>query len=134
MDDEDNVSYFWNLAIASNSISPQLSKSMIFEMLESIKASDKPIPEYFKKLFCFKCFTIFEIGKNFKVTIRAIKKRPNMKMIEYHCLSCQNIQRINAKRSKIIEEKKQSPSEQEIEQVPEKKVQQKRKLFTNIFS
>lgn len=137
MDDENNIQYYWDLAIASQKISPQLSKSLIYEMLDSIKAADKPIPEYFKKLFCYKCFTIFEFGTNARITIRATKKHPNMKMIEYRCLNCQNIQRINAQRIKKLNEKEDTLPEDEIKtekQTMEKKVQQKRKLFTSIFS
>lgn len=135
MDDEENqIQYYWNLAVTSNKISSQISKSMISEMLQSIKASDKQTPEYFKKLFCFKCFTIFEFGENVKITIKSTKKHPNMKMIEYRCLSCQNIQRINAQRLKNIEEKNTTIIKEEIKPIPDKKAQQKRKLFTSIFS
>ena len=138
-EDEDSrvmntIQYYWELALASNRISPQLSKSMIFEMLESIKASDKPIPDYFKKLFCFKCFAIFKFGENVKITISATKKHPNMKIIEYRFLGCQNIQRINAQRLKNNEEKQDSIKEEENIPISDKKVQQKRKLFTNFFS
>lgn len=135
MDDESSIQHFWELAVSAYHISPELSKTMISEMLESIKQADKPIPDYFKKLFCFKCFHLFEVGKNMKISIRSHKKHPNLKIIEYHCLSCQNTQRINAQRSKSFRENPPPTIPEGAEPQPQKRqIQQKRKLFANIFS
>ena len=141
MDEEENIQHFYDLAREARKFSPELSKTMVSEMLQSIKESNKPIPEYFKKLLCYKCFSLFEIGKNCKVAVHSNKKHPNLKIVEYHCLDCKNTQRINCLRAKKVVEKQLEP--QKIKEISPKhefnksqtnpKIQQKRKLFTNIF-
>jgi RNase P subunit RPR2 len=119
------VQRFWDLAVASCNISPSLSRTAVLEMLEAVKSSGKSVPEYFRKLFCLKCFSIFSQGRNCKILVRCAHKHPNLKVIEYHCLSCGHTQRMNCQRSKA----KPAPplDSTPIAPIPEKRLQQKRK-------
>ena len=134
-ENEEEIQRFWELAISTYEISPELSRSMISNMLHLIKENNIKEPDYFKKTFCFKCFSLFQIGKNCKVIINRNRKHPNLKIVEYHCMNCQNIQRINVLRSKtpkpIVQEEK--PNEISVQKT--KRVQQrKHKLLMEIFS
>ena len=132
---EDSITFYWNLAQEAENVNKELSASYIQQLLESLKHQRKDLPPYTKKLFCLKCFSIFHIGENCKVTTSSCKKHPNTKFIEYHCLCCKNTQRINVQREKIetkTEQKTFSGSNQNTSK-PENPNQKKRKLLMSIF-
>lgn len=132
MDCDETVEHFWNLAVASFDTSPELSKYAIMTCLEALREAGKPVPEHFKKMMCMKCMLLFVQGSNCKVLIQSNKKRPNLKIIEYHCLSCGNVQRVNVLRNKQTAPPPPAPVEQHS--IPEKKMQQRRKLMMDLFS
>lgn len=138
MDCEQNVQHFWELALASYEVSPEVSKSALRTCLEIMRESDQDIPQEWKKMFCMKCFNLFYHGYNCKVNINSNKKHPNLKIIEYHCLGCGNVQRINSTRSK----QEAVPEPQEVKQdldsylqlSASRNQQKKRKLMMDLFS
>lgn len=133
-DSEFEVNRAWELAQASFNISPELSKSILNEMLESLREERKSIPPHFKHLFCFKCFCIFVQGKTCKTCIRSNRKHPNLKIIEIHCLSCGFTQRINAQKTKEVAPPVTKTLDEMLKQ-PSRNQQKKRKLmFQELFS
>ena len=130
---ESAVQHFFDLARATFDISPELSKGFIRESLEVLREADQDVPQHLKKVFCMKCFSLFVLGQNCKVLIRSHAKHPNLKILEYHCISCHNVQRINVTREKRTDE----PVKKEPAPLPAtvltKKNQQKRKLMMNLF-
>ena len=136
MEGEETINFYWELAKEADKVDKQLSASYINELLETMKEQNKELPEYSKKLFCLKCFSIFHIGENCKVTTGSCKKHPNTKFIEYHCLCCKNTQRINVSRAKI--EKKVAPPPQQEHSASNKKSsfhnQKRRKLLMSILN
>ena len=132
---EDSINYLWNLAQEAEKVNKELSASYIQQLLEGLKHQRKDLPPYTKKLFCLKCFSIFHIGENCKVTTSCCRKHPNTKFIEYHCLRCKNTQRINVQREKVEVKKEQktfSGSGQNTTK-QENANQKKRKLLMSIF-
>ena len=130
---EDSVDFYWDLAVEAESINQELSASYIHELLETLKHQKKELPPYTKKLFCLKCFSIFHIGENCKVTTSSCRKHPNTKFIEYHCLKCKNTQRINVQRQKIEPKATQERHNINTGKPQLNATQKKRKLLMNIF-
>jgi RNase P subunit RPR2 len=125
------VEHFWDLAIASVQVSPEVSKGAILELLETLKLNDLDVPQHFKRLFCLKCFSLFAYGKNCKIVVRSHRGHPNLKVIEYRCLECKNIQRVNCIRSRTPVHGLQ---DRELElSIPDRKKQQSRKLMMDLF-
>ena len=132
---EANVQHFFDLARTSFDISPELSRGFIMELLEVLREAERDVPPHMKKVFCMKCFTLFTIGVNCKVLIKSEPRHPDLKILEYHCLGCRHVQRINATRAKLV--KKEEPVVQKNEvpvSIAVKKTQQKRKLMMSLFS
>jgi RNase P subunit RPR2 len=121
--------HFWELAVRAAEISPELSKGAVMEMLETLRYGGQDPPHGIKKLVCLKCFSIFTEGKNCKTVIRSPKKHPNLKILEYHCLECGNVQRVNHQRVRAAEQLKPEP----LLALPQK-TQQRRKLMMDLFS
>lgn len=137
MDTEGQIQHYWEMALNSLEFSPELSRSIIEQMLQTIRNHEMPIPSYFKKLFCFKCLTIYVPGKNVSVHVSSFKKHPNLKVVSYYCLSCHYTQRINLFRKKCL----QLPPKPLMQQSNTFQIKQakranehKRKLITSLFS
>jgi len=127
MEVEAQIDHFWDVALKMREISDGLSRVAISEMLELMRQERLDIPTHFKKLFCFKCFTIFEVGKNMKVNVVSKRNHPNLKIVEYHCLYCRNKQAINHLRAKEFQRVNK------IEEERPKMKNERRKLLMNIF-
>ncbi|EAX99826.1 hypothetical protein TVAG_088080 [Trichomonas vaginalis G3] len=126
------IQHYWDTAVKLNEVSPELSASMLREMMEELREERKDIPPYFKKMFCFKCFSLFHLGENCQVTIGGNSKHPNIKYIEYNCSKCKNIQRINVQRSKEAPKPIPPPTKQQNPKQNQKN-DRKRKIMMSIF-
>lgn len=125
--DTSSIDHLWDVVLVSKDVSPGLASSLVQEILETMKIEHQEIPDHYKKLFCFKCFNIFKIGENCKVTIGGCKKHPNTKFLEYHCLKCKGCQRINVQRNK-------ETAPPVLFEPPKKKTNEnRRKLLTSLF-
>lgn len=124
---KDQIKYKWMAAKELLEINEGLSRSYISDILTQLKENEVEIPNYFRKLFCFKCFNIFDIGVNCNVFVNLDKNDKETVLMNYKCLNCKHIQCVKSKKTKEEMNKRR----QSADTLNRSKDNKRRKLLTS---